>query len=398
MLAAESIVLLKKVRALAQHFALTIVTLENEAGIFPTDPMLVKYVPSNVEVFRIPPIPQPRLVHNVAQIAGQLLFRGSTIARYYDLSWALNATSFMRRELAACRKFDILMTNAQNMCSHVVGHLLQHSLKAPWIQHYSDPFFDSPFRNGHLLSKKLDEWLVRKFLARASLITMPSLEMKAYGFKIPDQPQRHQLLSKMIVVPHTYDIGLMEDALKLYGNRDRYFSDRHAIHVCYVGNLYGPRNAQMVLDASRRMMPQDKDKPIIVHIFGILDRRSKKQLDRVGDCRVVFHGCVSYLESLAIMQQADVLLLIDTPMRQSPFFPSKLADYLGTQKPIIVMAFPDSAVARIARDMNLTLSNFANGPIRLDSKENDSLIAKRALYANRTEIYAELATRLQDLV
>lgn len=396
-LAAESIVLLKKVRALAQHFALTIVTLENEAGIFPTDPMLVKYVPSNVEVFRIPPIPQPRLVRSVARIAGQLLFRGSTIAQYYDLSWALNATSFIRRELAACRKFDILMTNAQNMCSHVVGHLLQRSLTVPWIQHYSDPIQHVAFRKGHLLAQKLDDWFLRRFLSQASVITVPSREMRKSAYDTFGQAARSELLSKTVVVRHTYDKTLMADAMKLYGDRNSYFGSRDSLNVCYVGNLYGARGAELVINAARRLMCGDGSKEIVTHVFGRVDGKSRRQLEEARGARVRFRGSVSYLESLAIMQHADVLLLVDVPTSRSPFFPSKLADYLGTGRPVVVMADQESAVARIAREMLLALCEFTNEPIRIDGNTREADIERREVFSNGLENYRELITRVDQL-
>jgi len=43
---------------------------------------------------------------------------------------------------------------------------------------------------------------------------------------------------------------------------------------------------------------------------------------------------VSYIESLRLASESSGLLLIDAPAQLSVFLPSKLVDYIGTQRPI----------------------------------------------------------------
>jgi glycosyltransferase involved in cell wall biosynthesis len=68
---------------------------------------------------------------------------------------------------------------------------------------------------------------------------------------------------------------------------------------------------------------------------------------------VRFYGRVDYLTSLAKMREADLLLLIDAPAENgaaSVFFPLKLAEYLGSGRPIIGFTPASGASARILRE------------------------------------------------
>ncbi len=215
---------------------------------------------------------------------------------------------------------------------------------------------------------------------------MPSIEMTHVAFDAPGlltPADAQRLKDQTIVVPHTYDRKMCADALSMFPDRRRYFSDENPVHVCYVGNLYGTRGADLVLNASRRLVCTTPGRRVLTHVFGRVDRRSRRQL---SGGEVVFHGGVNYLESLAMMQHADALLLVDVPITGSPFFPSKLADYLGSDRPIIVIAEEGSAVERIGADMHLVVAGFDETPIIFDLAVSSDDIQRRRAYARRTDV------------
>jgi len=376
-LSAESIMVLKKVRVLVRRFAITVVTLDNARGPFPNDPLLEHYVPADVEVVRLPTWDAGRVTHRAAGFAVGALFRNSELIRYFDYRWAADATDAIIERVLPRRRFDVMMTNAQNMCAHLVGLRIRPLLPIPWVQHYSDPFTGMAFGWRHPLSRWVDERYIRRFLDAVHLITMPTAEMAACVFDGFPGERRQSLLRRTAVVPHTYDPEFLESALVRYPDRTRYFTDVDAMHVCYVGNLYGTRGADLVVRAGQRLR-SDTGRRTVVHIFGRVGALSKRHL---VDSNIVFHRGVDYLESLAVMQHADALLLVDVPRVRSPFFPSKLADYLGTSRPIIAVADPASAVARIARDTRLTLAAWDDEPIRVSTAVGPDELAARAQFA-----------------
>ena len=71
-------------------------------------------------------------------------------------------------------------------------------------------------------------------------------------------------------------------------------------------------------------------------------------MERLPDGLWQPYAPVDYRASLRLMPQADALLLIDAALSESPFFPSKLADYLGAGRPILGLT-PDGTAADLLR-------------------------------------------------
>jgi glycosyltransferase involved in cell wall biosynthesis len=388
---AESIMVLKKVRVLARHFAITVVTLDNHRGLFPQDAALAHHVPPGVEVIRIPGPDPTRLSHRAGHLIVWNLFPHSQLVRYFDQGWVWLATPVIADLLR--QRFDVLVTNAQDMCAHMAGYRARPAASIPWVQHYSDPMLGATFRRVHLLSSYMDSRAIRQFLSHATLITMPSDEMADEAFVSLPEAECRRLRERTTVVPHTYDGELMEAGRKRYPDAGRWFEDRRVLHVCYLGSLYGARGADLLLRAASRLRAED-GRPIVIHVFGHADEQSAAQLNGSG---VIFHGSVEYLESLALMRHADALLLLDVARPRSPFFPSKLADYLGTDRPIVAVASPDSAVGRIARDTGLTPAAWDDRPIVVPGTPRTDTRAARADYQSSDRSLWPLIEKLNRL-
>ena len=66
---------------------------------------------------------------------------------------------------------------------------------------------------------------------------------------------------------------------------------------------------------------------------------------------------VSYIKSLELMNSSDYLLVIDAPSDDvSMFFPSKLADYIGTNKHILGIS-PKGSTNRILKELGYKCYN-----------------------------------------
>jgi hypothetical protein len=91
---------------------------------------------------------------------------------------------------------------------------------------------------------------------------------------------------------------------------------------------------------------------------------------------VQFKGSVDYLKSLELMKTADYLILIDAPSEtKSIFFPSKLVDYIGANKPIVVIS-PDGTSRRVALENDIsyfTLEQTEDISKFLDSLSKDNI-------------------------
>jgi len=80
---------------------------------------------------------------------------------------------------------------------------------------------------------------------------------------------------------------------------------------------------------------------------------------------LLLHRRVDYLHSLALIRDANGLLLIDGSDDRSVFLPSKLIDYIGAGRPILGLTPPGPA-ARVIRE----LSGCVIDPSRTDEIAN----------------------------
>ncbi|HYG73853.1 MAG TPA: hypothetical protein VEK08_02380 [Planctomycetota bacterium] len=139
--------------------------------------------------------------------------------------------------------------------------------------------------------------------------------------------------------------------------------------IAHVGDLHPYRSPAKLYEAIAALSKQHADLAAKLHFWQIGEMdESFVNLEREHGVagNVQLFSPVSYLESLAVMKAADVLLLIDSPVRRSVFLPSKLVDYLGARKPILGLTPKGSYCARLLESW---------GQPWCDITQNDALTA-----------------------
>lgn len=234
-------------------------------------------------------------------------------------------------------KPDLLVTFGEPMSDHLLGLRLKQSLNLPWLAHFSDPWSDNPFRNIQPLSRLANLPLERRVVQAADRIVFTSEETADLVCRKYNKSVR----ARSSVLPHSFD----PDA---YGpdNVDRP-SDQ--VTLRYIGNFYGHRSPKPLVRALAYLADKNPDVLSGVRIEligGVPARMRSAEWRRLPDGLLVAPGGVSYAESLRLMKASDILLTIDAPARESVFFPSKLADYIGARKRLVGIV-PPGAAARI---------------------------------------------------
>lgn len=241
------------------------------------------------------------------------------------------------------REPDILLTFGEPMSDHLAGlriKTLSPSLK--WIVHMSDPWADNPYRSGGRIAGFINGALEKKVFAAADMVLFTSpetmaLAVKRYGASFAD---------KCRVLPHCYDPSL-------FPSSRRVSSDGRYV-VRYIGEFYGPRSPERFLrfvDALAVERPSLAS-GLTVEIIGASSKRAAPLVNKypLAAAATRFAPRVSYIESLRLMRDADCLLVLDAPFAVSPFFPSKLADYIGSGSFIFALA-PEGAGSRIVKSL-----------------------------------------------
>jgi glycosyltransferase involved in cell wall biosynthesis len=147
----------------------------------------------------------------------------------------------------------------------------------------------------------------------------------------------------MAAVEHAYDAALYPEPADA---KNAVFTMR------YIGNIYGGRSPETLLKALVELKRRSTV-PFKLELVLSYPRRLQALLREHGlEGLVEARPAVDYLESLRLMRTADLLLTFENPLPSPPFgknlfLPSKLADYIGSGKPILALAGP-GATRRVA--------------------------------------------------
>lgn len=254
-----------------------------------------------------------------------------------DQLWAERAATVVRR-LDRAERATALVTFAQPWRDHLVGlELTRWRGRRPWIAHFSDPWADSPYYADLLPEqKKVQHEREAQVIGRADVVVFTN--QYAADLVMSKYPNRWR--RKIRVVPHAMDRDLLHHVERLIQSNGSARSG--PLRLSHVGNLFvGRRTAHALFEAlaalrDRRRLEGELELVLMGGGSGWQEAQEKAASLRL-DGIVSFRSRASHLESLAAMRDSDVLVLIDAPAATNVFLPSKLADYLMVEKPMLAL-------------------------------------------------------------
>ena len=233
-------------------------------------------------------------------------------------------------------KPDIIYSRSFPISSTIMAYYLQKKLQVPWVLHLSDPWTISPV---HQLgdAQAWNESMEKDCFNNATILSFTSRKtIELYSQKYPEH------ISKMMLAPNVFDL---ED------KKECEYQIKHKIKVVYTGGLVDERSAEHFFKA---IFELNKQHPEIIadyeFIFaGALDRKNRRIFEK-NILPIKHLGLLPFNEALALQEESDLLLVIDTPFKDSSdavFFPSKLLDYMLMQRRIIALTDKDSTTWNI---------------------------------------------------
>ena len=138
----------------------------------------------------------------------------------------------------------------------------------------------------------------------------------------------------------------------------------------YIGHLDDIRSPRLLLEGVKILKAKDENlsKKVVFNFYGNMSDSDKLYIinNELLDVINIKKG-VDYLKSLEIMTSSDYLLHIDANIseitNENIFFAAKLADYLGSKKPIIGITMLDGISADILRENNSLVLTFSKNDI-----------------------------------
>ena len=237
------------------------------------------------------------------------------------------------------KKPDVIYSRSYPLSSTLMAYYLQKEFKIPWILHLSDPWTINPI---HAL-EDAQHWnsiAEKKCFHHASMITFTSEEtLNLYILKYPN------FKTKMML---SYNVFDLED------KKIKFFMFKDKLKIVYTGGLAGERSPEYILNA---IVLFEKNYPQIINDFefifaGALDKKNSVLFKGVP--KSVKHlGLLSFENALKLQESADILLVIDIlfdDVNDAIFFPSKLLDYMLSEKRVLALTTKGSPTWNIVND------------------------------------------------
>ncbi len=333
----------------------SVICVDPDSAIVPVDRALEQLVPEGLDVHRAPS-PEERWPYRLLRLARPWLL---PVFEPYKREWYKAAVSALRK--VPLPSYDVVFTCSQPAICHVIGLWLRKERQLPWIAYFSDPWSDNPYQAASSRRwRRYNAAFERKVIHSADRIVFSSEETRRMVMKKYSQglERKSQTLDHCFV-PQWFDLVKTVDS-----------RPRSKIEVVLTGTFYGPRSPipvlEMILEHSERGAIQERLRLNFYGKMSLADARNPVWDESHG--LAVAHGPVDYLDSLSRIRAADCLLLIDAASDAegtSVFFPSKLAEYIGSGRPILGVTPRQGTTARILRDI---------GCKAIDSKDKQSLM------------------------
>ncbi|WP_201540843.1 glycosyltransferase [Psychrobacter sp. 1044] len=241
-----------------------------------------------------------------------------------------------------------MISHSHEIASHMAAMAIKkRSPELRWLASFGDPIAANPFNDSYQFPMlKEDSQTEAQVLQQADRIIVTN----RYQQDLVVATQTQQLdEEKFFVLPHCFDERMYPDSYDQKSNENRLDKVFRFMHV---GMLYKfKRTAEPFMLGAQRLLQKHPELrgQFVLEFYGANDRYIQAAADYGLADTVSFKGTVSYLDSLKIMSEADCLLLRDADfsdqgIKNTPFYPGKLADYMGAKKPILAVTMAHGCV------------------------------------------------------
>ncbi len=244
-------------------------------------------------------------------------------------------------------------------------------LDVPWVAHYHDPWpagrWPEPYRPAPTRALARQDRGHEAILRQADALTFPSARLR--DWIVGDDPGRR---ARSHVVPHVLgpatpppgaDPALVAAAL------DRPFT------LVHTGTLLRHRRVDALLAAVAAFTGDDGERRAATRLVlagpaaagATTTGAAGLAAELEADGRLWRHvGRTTQATALTLAAGASATVLVEAAAPESPFFPGKLADYLGTGRPVLALSPRESVASDLMGEAH---------PLRVDPDDRDGITA-----------------------
>lgn len=270
--------------------------------------------------------------------------KGCVPRKLHSLNWVRQATALGHRLLKR-QRYDVILSRIMPQYGHLPALALSHRYNVPWVANWSDPMprqkAPPPYGGGPQAALSIFmTWYCRAVARQAAWHTFPCDRLRKYFTNwIPECGPKGS------VIPHIALIRPVEQTMR----QTKIFS------LCYTGAL-GLRKPDTFLQGIKLFLKKVPAREYIQVRFISPDGENLTELARSLELQdiVLIEPGKSYEDSLSALAAVAVSVVIEEPLPEGIFFPSKVTDYMQVGRPIL-------AVSPAVGTLNDLLSRYGGG-------------------------------------
>ncbi|MDA3844102.1 MAG: glycosyltransferase [Candidatus Kapabacteria bacterium] len=257
------------------------------------------------------------------------------------IGWRLSAGKAIK-EIRKEYKLDAVYSSSPPYTCSMIARSVKRVTGLPWVAGFRDPwrgFISAPKR--WFLPEMVDIKMEKSVFSEADAVEC------AWEGIIKDALGKYPLLNpeKFHHVPNGYDSS---DFPEVEQKRNDKFT------LTYTGSLYGRRNPASLFKAVQLLIDRKEIDPAELHLrfVGRFGAEVEEMFENASfKSSVETIGYVTHGESIEFLLRSDALLLIvDESKESNEIVPGKVYEYIGVLKPILAIAPPKSAIAKLIRE------------------------------------------------
>jgi len=273
----------------------------------------------------------------LARLSGRL--KAELYSCWSRNSWVRDAAA-QATEIIEKHKPDCVMTASTPFESHLAGLAIKRKTGLPWAAYFSDPWpaaiVAPPYGpNSIPLLSAIQKSYLCKVLSICDAVIMPN----KYAIKLMEEKAAVPIAAKSCVIPH---IGSSITATS---------DDKGNGYVAHVGHLMRERVSKPFLEGLRLAVDTIGPSFHGLMCVGNTCPEFRSLVRRLNlDEHVEYVGSLPHEKALKVCRGATALLVLEADMPESPFLPSKFADYVFAGRPIIAVTPAVSAIRDYLND------------------------------------------------
>lgn len=237
--------------------------------------------------------------------------------------WAYAALHVVE-ELVKQTHYDYILT--KNAPSYLLGYYLKKKYGLKWVASWNDPYphdkYPYPYGKGWNYSTMNIQREISR-MRKADIHIFPNDRIKSWMQHYLAVPETNIRIVPHVLIPQTAKRPQIQNELRL-------------IHS---GSLTAPRNPENLFRALARILSEDPSIKIKLSILGKMDENSLNLINELHlQESIKFLGNVAYDDSIALLSNYDVAVIVEADCKEGIFLPTKVADFMSVNIPILSLS------------------------------------------------------------